>query len=178
MDKEPPAPAAQKKDFLEFNLKENLFIVPIEKTRQINLVGNITPIPNSAPFVYGVMNLRGQVIPIFDLNVRLGLGFSTLTRSTCVVVVESTEGLAGLMVDSVVRVISLSEDAFSVTPSEYHLPDRSTVESIAKDGALLYTLLNIKACLDPGLFDEVKVKERLKQQEIAANRRIAVKLLG
>ncbi len=136
------------RSYLEIRLHEQAYAVPVELVRKIDQLGDITPLPNSGPHVCGLMNLRGQVLPVIDLNVRLGLVRNQTTRATCVLVVEGMEGTVGLLVDSVARVISIDEEMLLPTPDSIHLQDHSLISGIAKEGTRMITLLSIQHCLD------------------------------
>jgi purine-binding chemotaxis protein CheW len=132
---------------LEFRLTQNAYGIPVELVREIDPVGDITPLPNSSPFICGLMNLRGQVIPVIDLKVRLGEVRTALTRESCVIVVESSDGLMGLLVDAVSRVLNVPAE--DVLPADRcHLMDKSLVTSVAKDGSRLLTVLNVVQILE------------------------------
>ncbi len=133
---------------LEFRLTQNAYGIPVELVREIDPVGDITPLPNSSPYVCGLMNLRGQVIPVIDLKVRLGETRTALTRESCVIVVESPDGLMGLLVDAVSRVLNVAAVDVLPTPDTCHLMDKTLVTSVAKEGGRLLTVLNVSQCLE------------------------------
>jgi purine-binding chemotaxis protein CheW len=133
---------------LEFRLTQNAYGIPVQLVREIDRVGDITPLPNSSPFVCGLMNLRGQVIPVIDLKVRLGEPRTPLTRQSCVIVVDSPDGLMGLLVDAVSRVLNVEAADVLPTPDTCHLMDKSLASSVAKEGGRLLTVLNVSQCLE------------------------------
>jgi purine-binding chemotaxis protein CheW len=79
------APACQ---LLRFTLGRASYAVDIGDVQEIQQVGGMTAVPMLPPFVRGVMNLRGSVVPVIDLAARLGLGSTRIAPRTCVVVVE------------------------------------------------------------------------------------------
>jgi purine-binding chemotaxis protein CheW len=101
--------------------------VSIEHVREILQVSLLTPVPRTPPFVRGVMNRRGVVVPVLDLGYMLNLSVTVLGKRTCIVVVEnvavdeSTEsaqatGAIGLLVDTVYEVFDCSAADVEVTP--------------------------------------------------------------
>jgi len=158
------------KSYLEIRLRDHAYAVTVELVSEIDQVGDITPLPNSAPHVCGLMNLRGQVIPVIDLKVRLGEPRSVLTRESCVVVVEGFDGIVGMLVDAVTRVLNIPTTAILPPPETCHLQDRTLVIALAQDGNRMVTLLNIIHCLDAPVKQSEKVNVPIDQE--------AVKLLG
>src|SRR3546814_8604662 len=94
--------------------------------REIRAWTEVTPLPNTPPFVRGVINLRGAVVPIFDLRVRLGAGAAEPTSANVVIVVEIGDQFCGLLVDTVSDILALADDALQPVPatrSEEHPSD-------------------------------------------------------
>jgi purine-binding chemotaxis protein CheW len=95
---DPPDPAgvveavAPPLALLRMAVKSETVAVPIEYVREVLELTRVTPLPQTPAFVRGLMNLRGTVIPVFDLGVRLGLGPAEITRRTSIVVVEPQGG--------------------------------------------------------------------------------------
>jgi purine-binding chemotaxis protein CheW len=101
----PPVKAGQ---YLTFQLANRAYGVPIASVREINRMTEITPVPKTPVYLSGVMNLRGKIVPVVDLRIKLGLEVQGPTRSTCIVVIESEGRLMGVIVDAVSSVIELS----------------------------------------------------------------------
>ncbi len=108
--------------FLCFALGLEPCAVRIDLVREILEVGHMTPLPLMPAFVRGVMNLRGAVVPVIDLGARLHGQASSLSRRTCVVVVEirsrhdgSTQ-VMGVMVDAVHEVVDAADTQIEPVP--------------------------------------------------------------
>jgi purine-binding chemotaxis protein CheW len=97
--------------FLRLSLGGDMHAVRIDAVREILELSHITPLPLMPDFVRGVMNLRGAVVPVVDLAARLGLQAATLTKRSCVVIVDvhvddaNTKQTFGALVDAVFEVI-------------------------------------------------------------------------
>lgn len=91
------------------------FCVPITLIREIRRWSQVTALPFAEESVLGVMNLRGAVIPIFDLAARLGLGITEIGNRNIVVVVAIGTKIMGLLVDSVSEILSV--DSGSIRPN-------------------------------------------------------------
>ena len=103
--------------YLTFVLKGQTYGVPIGTVREINRVSEITPVPQTPPFVSGVINLRGKVIPVVNLRVKFGLEFAQYTKGTCVIVIEGSCGQVGIIVDAVNAVFELNANQIEPTPT-------------------------------------------------------------
>jgi purine-binding chemotaxis protein CheW len=102
--------------YLTFSLNKQLYGVPIGAVREINRLSEITPVPQTPLFVAGVMNLRGKVIPVVNLRLKLEMERSTYTKETCIIVIETDGGQIGTIVDSVSGVIELSSGQIEPAP--------------------------------------------------------------
>lgn len=92
--------------YLNFLLSNEEFGMRVDKIREIIQMVDITAIPESHEYVKGVINLRGKVIPVIDLAVKLGLANGTKDHNRCIIVTEmpGNRGLAGIMADSVLDI--------------------------------------------------------------------------
>ncbi len=100
-----------------FRLLEEEFGLPILDVREIIRMTEITPVPNSPAFVEGVINLRGQIIPVVDLRKRFNLNANDLDDNSRIIVVEIVGNILGLVVDSVAEVLRIPVDAISPPPA-------------------------------------------------------------
>lgn len=114
------ADAGELDQYLTFHLGEEQFAIGILDIKEIIEVIAISPVPLTPDFVRGVINLRGRVVPVIDLAVRLGRPSTTLTKRSCVVVVD-VQGKAGIqcmgmLVDEVNEVLEIGADAMQPAP--------------------------------------------------------------
>lgn len=115
-----------------FRLGEEDFGVNINNVQEINRMVEITKIPQSPAFVEGVINLRGQIIPVIDL--RSWFGFNRLeekSKENRIVVVETQSVTVGLVVDAVTEVLRLSENKIEETPDITSNVDVRYIEGVA-----------------------------------------------
>lgn len=110
----------------------------ISRMREILRVGPITRLPQAPPHVRGVINLRGHIVPVLDLRVRLGLPEQATTTHSRVMVVEREGQRLGLLVDRVLRVLLLPAEALEPPPQETG-QGRAFVKGLGKreDGVIL-----------------------------------------
>jgi purine-binding chemotaxis protein CheW len=107
--------------FLSFCLGSEHFGVEILRVREIIGLIAITPLPQTPPYVKGVMNLRGKIIPVIDLRLRFGLSSTDATKETCVIVLEASgedgsQTIMGAIVDSVREVQDIPPAAIEPAP--------------------------------------------------------------
>ncbi len=112
---------ALKRQFLTFVVGDEEYGVGITQAKEIIEYDTLTTVPGAPVFIRGVINLRGHVVPVVDLAVKLGRPASTLGRRSCVVVVEvqGEEGgtVMGILADRVSLVAELPPDAIEPAPA-------------------------------------------------------------
>jgi purine-binding chemotaxis protein CheW len=137
--------------YLTFSLDGEEFGLSILRIVEIMGVLPITPVPRVPEFFKGVINLRGKVIPVIDLRLRLGLQAAEYTDRTCIIVVETQapDGLVktGIVVDSVTEVVNLTADNIEPTPAFGTSLDTSYIMGMAKVDEKVKVLLDIDQVL-------------------------------
>ena len=110
--------------YLTFLLGGEMFALAILNVKEIIEYGNLTEIPMMPAYIRGVINLRGAVVPVVDLAARFGGLQTTITRRTCIVIVEMKGGEngderqdIGIMVDSVSEVLEIPKSEIEAPPS-------------------------------------------------------------
>jgi len=106
--------------------------VPITQVQEIIRVGNITKVPNSLPYMEGLINLRGRVLPVLKLRKRLKLPEKGLSQESRIVVVEASTKTIGLLVDAVSHVIKVSPEVVDKTPEEVLEVDSDYITGVCK----------------------------------------------
>jgi len=105
---------AEVEEFLGISIEKELIGISLKKILTISKVLDIVKVPYTPTFIVGVINLRGEIIPILSLKQILGL---TETREpTRIVVLDSLHGKAGVLVDSIVGVIRIPHEKFEPNP--------------------------------------------------------------
>lgn len=110
------APAEVTLDLIAVRVGGQDFCVDVRKVREIRAWSPVTRLPHSPPFVRGVLNLRGTVLPVVDLAARLGLNDTDLASRPAVVVVWIDRKLVGLLVQDVFDIFRAPESALQATP--------------------------------------------------------------
>ncbi len=104
--------------WLTLILADELFALPVDPVRQVLRLSSITRVPHAPTPIRGVTNVRGRVIPVIDLRLRLDLPESALDRGSRIVVVHSRGRLLGLLVDAVQQVVHLDMDLVQPPPDD------------------------------------------------------------
>jgi purine-binding chemotaxis protein CheW len=101
---------------IAFSIDEQIYGVEITTVREIRAWNGATPLPNTREYVRGVINLRGTIVPIFDLRARFGDGKTTPTKTHVVVVMSVGEKWIGILVDAVSDILTVSKDDIHTVP--------------------------------------------------------------
>ena len=127
-----------------FDLDGREFALPMEDVAEILQMVLVTPVPEVPPWVAGVVNLRGRVIPIVDLRTRLGFETRTPLLNTPILIAEQGTRKLGLIADAVRDVITL-DDAALEPPSELGTGDghEDAVAAVAQAGDRLIMVLDL-----------------------------------
>ncbi len=120
-NKAPVAVESSPAQYLTFLLGGEMFAVGILNIKEIIEYGAVTEIPMVPPFIRGVINLRGAVVPVIDLASRFGGKRSEISRRTCIVIIELTENDErqdiGVVVDAVSEVLEIPAAEIEPPPS-------------------------------------------------------------
>jgi purine-binding chemotaxis protein CheW len=116
-----PTLLAKPGKYLTFLLGHESYGLPVLKVREIIRLVEITPVPQMPPYVKGVINLRGKLVPVMDLRVRFDLAAREFTESTCIVVAQAKSAFGGaihmgFIVDGVEEVLNLNQGDIEKTP--------------------------------------------------------------
>jgi len=93
--------------FVKFRIGEQEFCVEMEATRELRSWAPTTALPNANEYVIGIINLRGNILPIVNLAIRLGLPASAQSDRHVVIVVQNNDNQFGILVDAVSDIISV-----------------------------------------------------------------------
>lgn len=143
--------------YLTFTLGQEEYGLAILQVREIIGYMAVTEIPQTAYEMKGVLNLRGQVIPVVDLRLKFGMPEADVTDTTCIIVVEALKKGAkkqiGIIVDSVSEVVDIAEEAIEPPPEFGSSVDCSLIMAMAKMDSRIIVLLNIDMVLFQDAFD-------------------------
>lgn len=150
---------------VSFHLAGEEYALEILRVQEIIRMQDLTRVPNAPPFVEGVINLRGRVIPVVGLRKRFGLEPIPPGKNTRIVVVEVHGTVVGLVVDSVSEVLRVAADTIEPPPRLGKM-EREYVSGVGKLENRLLLLLDVDHLLSGQEQDEVgQVAHRAKDEE-------------
>ena len=136
--------------YLTFALGHEEYGLEILKVREINGYMDITAVPQTPMYVKGVINLRGQVIPVVDLRLKFGMEEAEITEQSCIIVVEIDAGnrqfQTGIVVDHVQEVLDIKSEQIEDSP-EFGSVNTDFILGMGKIGETVKILLDIDKVL-------------------------------
>jgi purine-binding chemotaxis protein CheW len=136
-------------EMLSFLLGNEEYVVPVDRVREVLTPKEITPVPHTANYLVGVCSLRGTVMPVVDLNRRLGLAASTRDEKSRIIVVSlGQDDQVGLFVDRVRGVVRFLPSAVRPAPETVvQGAGAEFLKGIARKDDLLYILLDVEKAI-------------------------------
>ncbi|MCS6862350.1 MAG: chemotaxis protein CheW [Abditibacteriales bacterium] len=133
--------------FLTFFLAGEEYGIEILKVHEIIGMMPITRVPRTPPFMCGVINLRGKVIPVVDLRLKFGMESVAHTDETCIIVVQVRDAEMGIIVDKVSEVRDIAASDIEDTPSFGADVNTDYILGIGKSEGRVKILLDIDKVL-------------------------------
>lgn len=103
--------------YLTFFLGEEEYGIAIDQIKEIIAMMNVTSVPKTPPYMKGLINLRGSIIPVVDMRLRLGMEERETDMNTAIVIIEISDISIGFIVDRVEEVASIDESHLSEPPN-------------------------------------------------------------
>jgi purine-binding chemotaxis protein CheW len=146
--------------YLTFRLGEGSYGIGIGKIREINGMMNITEVPHLPDHIRGVINLRGEVMPVIDLRLRFGMPEVDPTERTCIIVLEVGRGedtvRTGALIDEVSEVLPIKRDDIEPPPAFAAFVDPHCILGMAKADGGVKILLDVDRVLTGEEIEAVK----------------------
>lgn len=130
---------------VSFRLHKEVYALDILAVQEIIKVLPVTTVPLAMPWIAGVINLRGQILPLMALGNRLELPIAPHTRNTRFMIVKGREQSVGLVVDEVLEVLRLPERALEAPPA--HLQHRDYIRAVSKQDRGMVIILDLHKVL-------------------------------
>ena len=132
---------AEGKQLISFTVGAEEYGLELLRVKEVIRMRQITWLPKAPSCVKGIINLRGDIIPVIDLRDRLGLESQEQTAMTRVIVVEVEGRLVGMVVDSASQVVRVPSDQFDPPPPMAGMATHGFITGVAKmDGKLIITI--------------------------------------
>jgi len=135
--------------YVIFSLNEQIYGIEILKIKEVVSYRKITPLPNMIGFIKGIINLRGIVLPVFDLREKFNLSRTTYTPFHIIIVMELSGRIMGVIVDEISDVVELLPE--EVQPPSNLPPDVQAeyIKGIGEKEYELIVLLDVDRLLSP-----------------------------
>ncbi len=131
------------KQFVVFKLDKEEYGVDIHKVTTIEKMGRIARVPKTPGYVKGVINLRGEIIPIMDLRTKFNLPEIEETEDTRIIIVKVNDIIVGMIVDAVAEVLQITEEAIESINSFSSDMTMDYLLGVGKVDERIVTLLNL-----------------------------------
>ena len=142
-------PASQ---YLTYSLGDEVFAMDIRAVREIIQYSAMTVVPLMPQFVRGVINLRGSVVPVIDLQSRFGRDTARVGKKTCIIIFDASQAgekiELGLMVDSVSEVVDIADADIELPPQFGTTIRRDFIRGMGKLGGKFIVILEPERALD------------------------------
>ncbi|MDL2224835.1 chemotaxis protein CheW [Eubacteriales bacterium OttesenSCG-928-M02] len=149
--------------YLTFYLADVLYGIPIRYVTEIIGLAPITQLPQVPPYIKGIMNLRGSIVPLMDLRLRFSMPVIPYTDRTCVIVTVYEGVTLGLIVDQMAEVLTLDEEMISPPPTEEG-KSASLLSGIGKTDTATILILHDGALFDDEAIPTPESEERKDDQ--------------
>ncbi len=148
------------KQFVVFKLLNEEYGIDILIVEEVVKLGEIYSIPESLDYLKGVINLRGEIIPLIDLKLKIGFP-SEIEESSKIIILNLDEQRIGLIVDEVTGVIKIEEENIDPPPPTIPSALVNYIYGIAKINNRIIILLNIKNLLSTE--EKISIKEAISK---------------
>lgn len=125
-------------EVVTFALADERYGLPARYVREVVRVTDFTPVPRAPAYLAAVINLRGEIVPVFDLGQFFGLPPRGLTDASRVVVVGQERGEFGILVDAAHEVVTVRAEAIQEPPAHIQGGSRRCLQGVLSDGLILF----------------------------------------
>jgi len=138
--------------FLCFRVSDEIYGINIMDIKEIIKPREVTEVPRAPAFVSGILSLRGTIISIIDMRIRLGLAKERQTGKERIIVIKNGNSFCGLFVDEVIQVVQIQRDSIEEAPAVLNGIDRDFVSGIGRSDGRLIIILNLESISDINLY--------------------------
>ncbi|BBF86490.1 positive regulator of CheA protein activity CheW [Aquitalea magnusonii] len=148
------------RELLVFTLGQEEYGIDILKVQEIRGYDAVTRIANAPPFIKGVVNLRGSIVPIVDMRIKFGLGEPVYDAFTVVIILNIFQRTVGVVVDGVSDVIQLAEDELRDPPEFGSVVETTYIEGLGTKGERMVIIVDIERLMSSAEMALVDVTDR------------------
>jgi len=141
-----------------FSLNGQFYGAEASQVFQIIRYQEVTKVPRMPKFIEGIINYRGSVLPIINLNKRFELGELDINRKTKILVTKLGDKQAGFIVNDVTEILKLSDEDIEPTPSLLYGESNSFLTKVGKKGDMLVSIIDLEKILKDNEIKRLNVK--------------------
>lgn len=134
--------------FLSFSVSNEVFGIELVHVHEILRPVFITRIPNVEEYILGVVNLRGEIIPIVDLKKKFDQGFVEINKNTRIVVLEHNSKRFGLVVEEVKQVIKIVKSSISGINNHMSSSFNNMIDYVGRSGETIVLIIELKKLIN------------------------------
>ncbi len=140
--------------FITFSIDKEEYGVDILAVREIIGWTDITHLPNTRDYMRGVINLRGSILPVFDLRCRFGMGLTDATASHVIIIVNVEGKQIGMLADSVSQILMVRGSEIRAIPEVGLMVDQKYLGGFASSGSRMVAILDVNLLFDPAVLED------------------------
>lgn len=148
-------PAIHELTYIVCCIGSTYYAIPSSDVQQLEMLEDVTPVPNSPDFLDGVVYLRGQVVPVVNLRRRFGLERVPYDLSSRLIVVKFDARVVGLAVDSAREFLKFASDDLQPAPQSFGPPENDPLAGVLKRDERMILVLEVRRLLAPGILPEM-----------------------
>jgi len=135
------------RQYVTFSIKDELYGIDVRRAQEVMNIPPITKVPGTMPFMKGVIDLRGKIIPLIDMRIKFKIEEKAYDQKTVIIIIDVKKIICGIIVDSVSDVINMSINDVQHTPHFASEIDKDSVFGIGKIGEKLVIVLDVDKIL-------------------------------
>ena len=143
--------------WVTFFLSQEKYGINVMQVQEVLRVSEIAPVPGAPNYVLGIINLRGNVVTVIDTRQRFGLESKEMDDSSRIVIVESSDQVVGILVDSVAEVIDLQLSEIESAPNVGTEDSSRFIQGVASQNDELLIIIDLNKLLSDDEWEEFTV---------------------
>ncbi|PCI32053.1 MAG: chemotaxis protein CheW [Alphaproteobacteria bacterium] len=143
------------KQYISFNVGKELYAVEITTVREIKGWIPTTSLPNSPDYMRGVINLRGVIVPVFDLRTRFRRGHTEPGKNHVVIIVKLDKRTIGILVDAVSDILTIPSEEILAVPDQDVNPEYAFMEGLVAVDEKMVAIIKPRLLFDMNLMPDM-----------------------
>ena len=152
------------RSYVVVSIGRELYGIDIRKVKEVIRITDISHIPNALPFMKGIVNLRGRIIPIIDTRIKFGIAEKEYDFLTAIVIVKVRKQLIGMVVDSVQDVVDLQLSKIQDIPHFSANIETDFINGVAHVNDRIMIAMNVEKILSNDEFESVTEHNRKENE--------------